>query len=258
MNYLKEIIAFHHWLETNQVDSTEQALWFHLMDINNRCGWLEWFAVANMTLQARLGGIDRKTLDRKRNSLKQLGRIKYHNQGKREAGKYKIITFHDYSITGTIPAEKGITGNIPLETGLSVPKVSLEMSTLFKLNKTKQKDNTHIVLDHWNAKKIIIHRELTDKLKGHINAKFENYTLEEICEAIDNYDTVLKGDEYFFSYKWGLGEFLSRENGFVKFTTDSDPLTNYLRNKDSPKQQKSRSEQSLEDWVNNADDKAGD
>ena len=134
MNYLKEIIAFHHWLETNPLDSTEQALWFHLMDINNRCGWLEWFAVANMSLQARLGGIDRKTLDRKRNSLKQLGRIEYVNQGKREAGKYRMVTF-----TGMIPLEESITGNIPLETGKSVPKVSLDPPALYKQKKTKQK-----------------------------------------------------------------------------------------------------------------------
>jgi len=56
-------------------------------------------------------------------------RIQYKNQGKRQAGKYNIIPFKDMT-----------TGNIPLETGLSVPndvpKVSLEMSTLNKLNET--------------------------------------------------------------------------------------------------------------------------
>lgn len=135
MNYLKEILAFHTWLETNQLDTAEQALWFHLMEINNKCGWAEWFAVANMTLQARLG-IDRKTLDRKRTTLINKGRIQYKNQGKREAGKYRLISFEDVS-----------RGNIPLETGLSVPnnvpKVSLGVSTLNKQNKTNNNNNAH-------------------------------------------------------------------------------------------------------------------
>jgi len=130
VNYLKQILAFHNWLETNQLDAAEQALWFHLMEINNKCGWTEWFAVANMTLQARLG-VDRKTLDRKRQTLINKGRIHYKNQGKREAGKYSIIQFRDI-----------FEGNIPVETGLNVPnnvpKASLGMSTLNKLNKTKK------------------------------------------------------------------------------------------------------------------------
>jgi len=130
MNYLKEVLAFHDWLETNQCDATEQALWHHLMAINNKCGWSVWFTVANMTLQAKLGGIDRKTLDRKRNDLCLKGRIEYVSQGKKQAGKYRIISF-----------ESGITGIIPLKTGLSVPSDGLNPPALNKLNKTKQNIN---------------------------------------------------------------------------------------------------------------------
>ena len=130
MNYLKEVLAFHDWLETNQCDATEQALWHHLMSINNKCGWSVWFTVANMTLQAKLGGIDRKTLDRKRNDLCLKGRIEYVSQGKKQAGKYRIISF-----------ESGIAGIIPLKTGLSVPSDGLNPPALNKLNKTKQNIN---------------------------------------------------------------------------------------------------------------------
>jgi len=234
VNYLKEINAFHHWLETNQCDATEQALWFHLMDINNRCGWSVWFQVANLTLQAKLGGIDRKTLDRKRNNLKLLERIEYVNLGKREAGKYRMISFEGINplkedITGNIPVENTITGNIPLETGLTVPKNGLNLTTLYKLNKTKLKDNIYSVFAHWNSKGIITHKSLSDKMKGHINARLEKFTPEEIMEAIDNYAMVLHGEEYFWSYKWGLGEFLTRENGFEKFLSVNKPLVNYLK-----------------------------
>ena len=127
MNYLTEIVAFHHWLETNQCDAIEQALWHHLMSINNQCGWSVWFTVANMTLQAKLNGIDRKTLADRRNKLCQKGRLEYVSQGKKKAGRYRLIAF-----------EGEIAGTVPVETALTVPKPSLIAATLNKQNKTKK------------------------------------------------------------------------------------------------------------------------
>jgi len=100
------------------------------------------------------------------------------------------------------------------------------------------KENIYTVFAHWNSKKIIEHRELTKKIEGHINARLDKYTVAEICEAINNYDTVLKGDDYFFSYKWTLAEFLTRDGGLPKFMAESDPLNNYRKNKGPPKDQK--------------------
>ncbi|OPX85526.1 MAG: hypothetical protein A4E53_03520 [Pelotomaculum sp. PtaB.Bin104] len=89
----------------------------------------------------------------------------------------------------------------------------------------------YTVFRHWNDKKIIEHRELTDKLKGHLNARLKTYSVPEICAAIDNYATVLAGEEYFFSYKWSLEEFLTRGNGLPKFVDVSDPLNNYKKHR---------------------------
>jgi hypothetical protein len=102
MNYLREINAFIYWLETNPLDAITQNLWFHLMGIANRCNWPEWFTVANITLQAKIGGVDKKTLIRHRNILVQKGRIEYVNQGKREAGKYRMISIVE-DISGNNP-----------------------------------------------------------------------------------------------------------------------------------------------------------
>jgi len=92
VNYIKEINSFMDWLETNPLDATTQSLWFHLMAIANKSGWPEWFAVANLTLMARLG-ISENTLVKHRNILIQKGRIEYKNQGKRKPGIYRIIPF---------------------------------------------------------------------------------------------------------------------------------------------------------------------
>ena len=105
-----------------------------------------------------------------------------------------------------------------------------------KESKENYKENIYIVFSYWNSKKIITHRTLTEKISGHINARLEEgYLTEEIISAIDNYETILRDNErYFWSYKWGLSDFLVR--GLDKFKTESDPFANYAvkgRNRDT-------------------------
>ena len=116
MNYLREMNAFVDWLETNPLDAMTQVLWFHLMAINNKCNWPEWFAVANLTLQAKLGA-DKKTIIKQRNVLVQKGLIAYKNQG-REAGRYKMLSV-DARMGGNIPP------NLPPNEGLTETSVEL-------------------------------------------------------------------------------------------------------------------------------------
>jgi phage replication O-like protein O len=96
-----------------------------------------------------------------------------------------------------------------------------------KEKKENSKENIYIVFSHWNLKKIITHRTLTDKISSSINARFEEgYSVEEILGAIDNYEIILRDNEhYFWSYKWGISDFLTR--GLDKFKTESDPFKNY-------------------------------
>ncbi|MGG5830861.1 DnaD domain protein [Bacillus pumilus] len=90
MNYLKEINGFMRWLETTELKPTTQALWFHLMDINNGCTWKEWFTVPNSRLYSRLG-VSEKTMIEHRKILIEHGRIEYKPKGK-SAGSYRIVS----------------------------------------------------------------------------------------------------------------------------------------------------------------------
>ncbi len=83
------------------------------------------------------------------------------------------------------------------------------------------------IFDYWNSKKIIEHRKLTDKTTGKINSKLKDYSIEEIKIAIDNYYLILSDDNYFFSYKWTLDQFLDR--GFESFKDLQTAKTNYLK-----------------------------
>lgn len=99
---------------------------------------------------------------------------------------------------------------------------------------TEQTNRTNIVgtpqeriFQRWNSKGIIQHRKLTDKIKRAINGALKDYSEEEICQAIDNYAVILADDRYYWSYKWGLKEFLQR--GLDKFLDFDVAAQNYRK-----------------------------
>ncbi|HBX22289.1 MAG TPA: hypothetical protein DEF34_01440 [Desulfotomaculum sp.] len=269
MNYVREINAFADWLETNPLDAPAQALWYSLMAINNKCGWKEWFTVANLTLQAKVR-VSKNTILKHRSTLVDKGLIEYENQG-REVGKYRMVSLinnrsvnntpeHEpiwepeyepiwepecepiESISGGNPPirtpKRELTGNIrAIFTPNLEPVCEPNPAPLNKLNKNKlnQKD-IYTIFRHWNDQKIITHRNLTEATKGHIRAMLAiGYTVEEIIAAIDNYAEVLNDQQYYWTHRWGLDEFLLR--GVDKFKSASHPRTNFLKDKTKTPQQ---------------------
>lgn len=106
------------------------------------------------------------------------------------------------------------------------------------------------IFAHWNAQKIIVHKELDSSLLRTINGKLRTYQPEEIMQAISNYRVILSGDEYYFSYKWTLKDFLSR--GLDKFKDFEIAASNYRNDKKplpNKQAQPSRSEKII-DLVN--------
>ncbi|WIW27631.1 DnaD domain protein [Bacillus inaquosorum] len=110
MNYLKEMNGFMNWLETNPLSATTQALWFHLLHINNKAGWREWFTTSNTTLQAKIE-ISENTLIKHRKMLIDLKRIEYKPQG-RKAGQYRLISF-ETPVSEQEPSEKPVPAPAP-------------------------------------------------------------------------------------------------------------------------------------------------
>ena len=86
-----------------------------------------------------------------------------------------------------------------------------------------------IIFDYWNNANIVTHRAFTTQMKGKINAKLKDYSVEEICNTIENYSTILKNNKYFFKYKWTLIDFFQR--GFDKFFDKETACANYIINK---------------------------
>lgn len=80
---------------------------------------------------------------------------------------------------------------------------------------------------HFNSKKIVISRSKTEKIIKAIKNALKNYSEDEIIKAVDNYNTVIKDNEYYFDTKWGLETFLKQSNGLAHFVDDGEKWINY-------------------------------
>lgn len=86
------------------------------------------------------------------------------------------------------------------------------------------------IFDHWNSAKIVKHREMSKKMESSVRARLKDRTADEIKQAINNYSDIIKGEKYFFSYKWGLDDFMNPKN-IDRFLDENEPKKNFLSDK---------------------------
>lgn len=112
--------------------------------------------------------------------------------------------------------------------------------TLNQSSKRPNKDSSindssiNNIYTFWNEHKIIVHKKVTKDMEKAFKKAIVDYSEEDIKTAITNYSKILKGDEYFFNYKWGLDEFLSR--GVKKFLNWEVCSSNFTKDNIKPKE----------------------
>ncbi|WP_334351916.1 DNA replication protein DnaD [Companilactobacillus sp. HBUAS56257] len=136
MNYLKQLQAFRDYqMFETELSSGQIALYYALLQINNKCSWIEWFTAANQTLET-LSGLSRSGINKNRNVLKQLGLVDFESNGNRKATSYKICVL--YNEDSTHNSEHRSTHN---STHNSEHKGTHNSSTLIKQDRNINKTN---------------------------------------------------------------------------------------------------------------------
>lgn len=91
MNYIDALNGFYDLIQCNQVSANAQLLYYTLLQINNRCGWAEWFQRTNVSLCGMMN-MGEKAMMNARNELKQFGLIAFVTSKRRgECTKYCIL-----------------------------------------------------------------------------------------------------------------------------------------------------------------------
>ena len=188
------------------------AVWFHvLLNINHSKKEFMWNN-KTMILNPGQGIFSQRKISALFNiSLSKVNRILKHfkSEGQIETqgtNKYTIITvckWHAYQANET-----------PNETPV-------------ELNKN-EKNEINIVFSFWNEQKIIQHRKITDAIITKIRVTLKDYSVDEIKETVSNYSKILHSDDYYYTHRWTLRDFLHR--AFDKFTTQSCPFKGMKKN----------------------------
>lgn len=150
---------------------------------------------------------------------------------------YTLITLVNYDFYQCEPTQQPTHPVSKIDTENDTPKPLVEggfeegSDTATDTRPTHNKNNIIYIglFDHWNSKGIIVHRKLTDKIRGKIKTALKAYTDEEIAKAIDNYHSVLTSSSHYWSHRYTLADFLSR--GLDKFVDEARPLENFRNGK---------------------------
>jgi len=92
MNYIAEINAFERWLETNYLPALSQLLWYKMLMLANRAGWVEWIVVDNQRLMSLIQLKREATFIDLRQKLIDKGLIEYRKGKKGSPNQYRIIS----------------------------------------------------------------------------------------------------------------------------------------------------------------------
>lgn len=95
MNYLKQVLALNQ-LQLRDPLSKGQYMLFHaLLNVNNDCGWIEWFEVASIRLEL-FTQMSREGVQKARKELIERGLIEFKSNGTR-AGSYRLKKLYEDS-----------------------------------------------------------------------------------------------------------------------------------------------------------------
>lgn len=110
MNYLKQVLALNQ-LQLRDPLSKGQYMLFHaLLNVNNDCGWIEWFEVASIRLEL-FSQMSREGVQKARKELIERGLIEFKSNGTR-AGSYRLKKlYEDSTQTSTQDSTQDSTQN---------------------------------------------------------------------------------------------------------------------------------------------------
>lgn len=95
------------------------------------------------------------------------------------------------------------------------------------------------IFKYWNSLDGPVTHKSIDGFIEPINARLKVYSPEEIMVSMSNYDKILQGDQYIWTYRYTLTAFLERKtNNIDRFATHNKPFENFLHDSKNQKEER--------------------
>lgn len=210
-----------------------KGLWTYL--ISRPEGWE--FRLTDIIKRANDG---RTAVKSAMQELKDIGLLKITQDKDKEGKFYSLWTVTEDPVKVSNPPPENPTPDNP--TSDNPTSDNQQGSNVVNSNVVdSNKDQVYTLFNYWKEKsETLNHRKLTEPMEKGINARLKDYTVDELKEAIDNYNEVVASDKYWFDYNnWSLNEFLSRGEGeqVEKFLTNQNA---YLKDDEGTSKPKTR------------------
>lgn len=132
MNYLKQVLALNQ-LQLRDPLSKGQYMLFHaLMNVNNDCGWIEWFEVASIRLEL-FSQMSREGVQKARKELIERGLIEFKSNGTR-AGSYRLKKLYEDSTQTSTQVSTQDSTQISTQTNTEIEPLSTPLTTRIEKN----------------------------------------------------------------------------------------------------------------------------
>lgn len=132
MNYLKQMLALNQ-LQLRDPLSKGQYMLFHaLLNVNNDCGWIEWFEVASIRLEL-FTQMSREGVQKARKELIERGLIEFKSNGTR-AGSYRLKKLYEDSTQVSTQVSTQDSTQISTQKNTEIEPLSTPLPTQLEKN----------------------------------------------------------------------------------------------------------------------------
>ena len=187
MNYLKQVLALNQ-LQLRDPLSKGQYMLFHaLLNVNNDCGWIEWFEVASIRLEL-FSQMSREGVQKARKELIERGLIEFKSNGTR-AGSYRLKKlYEDSTQTSTQVSTQDSTQN-STQTNAEIEDLSTPLPTRLEKNtQMSTQDSTQSSTQGSTQDSTPLNKLNKTKLnKSKVNS-CSSYTEQNTEQSVDNND----------------------------------------------------------------------
>ena len=204
MNYLKQVLALNQ-LQLRDPLSKGQYMLFHaLLNVNNDCGWIEWFEVASIRLEL-FSQMSREGVQKARKELIERGLIEFKSNGTR-AGSYRLKKlYEDSTQTSTQLSTQDSTQDstqISTQTNAEIEPLSTPLTTRIEKNtQMSTQDSTQSSTQGSTQDSTPLNKLNKSKLnKSKVNS-CSSYTEQNTEQPVDNNDNKTTENVFEFYQK---------------------------------------------------------